>query len=63
MSTEEARVKITLVRSLSGRFAKHIATAHSLGLRKINDSAVHSDNDTTRGKYEQIGYLVRVEQA
>lgn len=62
MSTEEGRIRITLVKSLSGRFKKHIATAHSLGLRKINDSVEQSDNEATRGKCEQIGYLVRVEQ-
>ena len=30
-----ANLKITLVKSLNGRLEKHIATAESLGLRKI----------------------------
>ena len=33
-----ANLKIKLVKSLNGRLEKHIATAHSLGLRKIGDS-------------------------
>ena len=30
-----ANLRIKLVKSLNGRLEKHIATAHSLGLRKI----------------------------
>ncbi|MDD6262030.1 MAG: 50S ribosomal protein L30 [Eubacteriales bacterium] len=56
-------VKITLVKSLSGRFARHIATANSLGLHKIGDSTVQPDNECTKGKYTQISYLVKVEKA
>ena len=56
------KVKITLVRSLFGRNAKHIATANSLGLRKIGDSTVQLDNECTKGKYNQISYLVKVEK-
>ena len=56
-------VKITLVKSLSGRHAKHIATANSLGLRKIGDTTVQVDNACTKGKYTQISYLVKVEKA
>jgi large subunit ribosomal protein L30 len=58
----EGSVKITLVKSLFGRHAKHVATAHSLGLRKIDDSTIQIDNDATKGKYTQISYLVKVEK-
>ena len=54
-------VKITLKKSLNGRHKKHIATAHSLGLKKINDVTVQPDNEQTRGKLAQICYLVSVE--
>lgn len=57
----ETKIKITLVKSLSGRLDKHIATANSLGLRKINDSTLQQDNAATRGKVDAIGYLVKVE--
>ena len=53
-------VKIVLVKSLNGRHDKHIATAHSLGLRRIGDTANQPDNQATRGKVRQIGYLVKV---
>ena len=54
-------LKITLVKSLNGRLKKHIATAHSLGLKTINDVSMQPDNAQTRGKIAQIGYLVTVE--
>lgn len=55
-----ANLNVELVKSLSGRHAKHIATANSLGLRRIGDSSLQPDNDQTRGKLAQIGYLLRV---
>ena len=48
-------MKITLVKSLSGRKQKHIATAHSLGLKTINDVTIQPDNAQTRGKIQKIG--------
>lgn len=56
-----AQLKITLVKSLNGRNDKHIATAHSLGLKKINNVTIQPDNAQTRGKIQQISYLVKVE--
>ncbi len=55
-----AKYNIKLVKSLNGRHQKHIATAASLGLRKIGDSTVQPDNPQTRGKIAQIGYLIQV---
>ena len=55
-----ANMKITLKKSRVGRLEKHIATAHSLGLKKINDVTVQPDNAQTRGKLQQIGYLLEV---
>ena len=53
-------LNIKLVKSLNGRLEKHIATANSLGLRKIGDITVQPDNDQTRGKIAKIGYLLQV---
>ena len=53
-------LNIKLVKSLNGRLQKHIATANSLGLRKIGDITVQPDNDPTRGKIAKIGYLLQV---
>ena len=55
-----ANLKIELVKSLNGRLKKHIATANSMGLRKIGDTTVQPDNAQTRGKIAQIGYLLQV---
>ena len=55
-----ANLKIKLVKSLSGRLEKHIATAHSLGLRNICHETVQPDNTQTRGKIAKIGYLLQV---
>ena len=55
-----ANLKIKLVKSLNGRLEKHIATAHSLGLRKIGNVTIQPDNAQTRGKIALIGYLLEV---
>ena len=55
-----ANLNVKLVKSLNGRLEKHIATAHSMGLRKIGDVTVQPDNDSTRGKIAKIGYLLQV---
>ena len=55
-----ANLNIKLVKSLNGRLQKHIATANSLGLRKIGDITVQPDNDQTRGKIAKVGYLLQV---
>ena len=55
-----ANLKIKLVKSLNGRLEKHIATAESLGLRKIGNVTIQPDNTQTRGKIAKIGYLLQV---
>ncbi|MCL2827652.1 MAG: 50S ribosomal protein L30 [Oscillospiraceae bacterium] len=55
-----AKLKIKLVKSLNGRLDKHIATANSLGLRRIGSETVQPDNPQTRGKIAKIGYLLQV---
>ena len=53
-------IRVKLVKSLNGRHDKHIATAHSLGLRKVGNETVQPDNPQTRGKIAQNGYLLQV---
>ena len=55
-----ANLKIELVKSLTGRRDKHIATANSLGLYKIGNKITQPDNPQTRGKVAQISYLIKV---
>jgi len=55
-----ANLKIKLVKSLSGRHDKHIATARSLGLTKIGSETTQPDNPQTRGKINKIKYMIEV---
>lgn len=56
------KIKITLKKSLNGRHKKHIATAQSLGLKKIGNETIQPDNEMTRGKIAQICYLISTEE-
>ena len=56
----EKTVTIKLVRSLIGNKKDQIATAHSLGLRKIGDVTKQPDNPQTAGKIHKIRHLVEV---
>lgn len=58
-----ANLKIKLVKSLIGKKQNQIATAHSLGLRKINDETVQPDNEATRGKVFKISHLIEVTES
>ena len=58
-----ASVNIQLVKSLNGRLKDQIATAHSLGLRKIGDVTVQPDNACTKGKINKIVHLIKVTEA
>lgn len=55
--------KITLVKSLIGRKKDQIATAQSLGLKKVGDVTVQPDNEQTNGKINKITHLVEVQEA
>jgi len=55
--------KITLKKSLIGRKKDQIATAYSLGLRKIGDTTKQPDNAQTAGKINKINHLVEVQEA
>ena len=56
-------MKIKLVKSLIGSKKDQIATAHSLGLKKIGDVTTQPDNPQTKGKVAKIIHLVEVIEA
>ena len=58
-----AGLQIKLVRSLIGSKKDQIATAASMGLRKIGDVANQPDDAATRGKVNKILHLVEVTEA
>lgn len=63
MAKAEKTLKIKLVKSLNGRLDDQIATAYSLGLRKIGQSTEQPDNAATLGKIKKISHLVEVTKA
>jgi large subunit ribosomal protein L30 len=63
MNSQIKQVKVTLIRSLSGRLPRHVACAHGLGLRKINQTIILSLNDCNRGMINKISYLLNIEES
>jgi len=53
-------LNIKLVKSLIGAKRDQIATAQSLGLRKIGDVVSQPDNAATQGKVAKIIHLIEV---
>ncbi len=53
--------KVTLVKSLICTKPNQRATAKSLGLKKIGDSIVHTDDAVLAGKIKVLAHLVKVE--
>lgn len=57
-----ANLKVTLVRSTIGAIPKHKKTIEALGLKKVNSTNIHQDNEAIRGMVEQVKHLVKVEE-
>lgn len=58
------KVKVTLVKSPVCQVKQdQTRTARALGLKKIGDSRVHTDNESIRGMIFKIKHLVEVEEA
>ena len=55
-----AGLTVKLVKSTIGSKKDQIATAESLGLRKLGDVSVQPDNAQTRGKINKISHLVKI---
>lgn len=55
------KVQVTLTRSLIGRKDFQVKTAHALGLKKINQTVVHTKNDAILGMINTISHLVKIE--
>ena len=54
---------IKLVKSLIGRKKDQIATAQSLGLKKVGDTTTQPDNAQTQGKINKSAHLIEVTEA
>ncbi len=58
-----ASLQITLKKSLIGCKKDQIATAASLGLKKIGQTVTQPTNEQTIGKINKISHLVEVTEA
>jgi large subunit ribosomal protein L30 len=56
------KIKITLVKGLSGRKPRQIKTVKALGLGKRGSSVVKEATDSIRGMVAKINHLVTVEE-
>jgi len=56
-----AKVKVTLVKGLSGHKPNQVKTVKALGLTKRMSSVVKEDNDMIRGMINTVSHLVTVE--
>jgi len=57
------QLKVTLIKSLSGRLANHKACARGLGIRRIHNSVSVIDTPENRGMINKISYMLKVEEA
>jgi large subunit ribosomal protein L30 len=62
MTKTHKKVSIKLVKSLIGRKPKHIVTAKTLGLNKLNSSVEHNLTPAIEGMVNSISYLLQVKQ-
>ena len=59
---DEAKIRITQVRSGNGRPQKHRDTLRALGLRRHQHSVIQKDNPAIRGMIFQVRHLIEVEE-
>ena len=62
LTPEQARVRITLRRSLIGHAERQRRIARSLGLRRVGASRVHAWTPSLEGALRKIQHLVSVEE-
>jgi large subunit ribosomal protein L30 len=56
------KLRVTLVRSPSGKLGKHRDTVRGLGLRRMHHSVELNDTPAIRGMINRVNYLVAVEE-
>jgi len=56
------KLRITLVRGLSGRAAYHRKVVRGLGITRLNRPVVRMDTPEIRGMVEKVKFLVRMEE-
>ncbi|MCW8844487.1 MAG: 50S ribosomal protein L30 [Gammaproteobacteria bacterium] len=56
-------IKVTLIKSKSGRLPSHRCCVAGLGLRRINHTVEVLDTPENRGMINKVSYLLKVEDA
>lgn len=57
------KIKVTQIRSIIGRPAKHGRIVRSLGLRRMHQTRVHSATPEILGQIKKVSHLLKVEEA
>jgi large subunit ribosomal protein L30 len=57
------KIKVTLLKSVSGIKNTHRATVRGLGLKRINHVVELADTPAVRGMINKVNYLVRIDAA
>lgn len=57
-----AKLRITLIKSVIGSNSVVRDTAKSLGLKKTQQSVIHEDSPSVRGKIRKLQHLLAVEE-
>jgi len=60
--SQEKRIKVTLVKGLTGTIGRHRATVKGLGLRHREHTVELPDTPAVRGMINRVSYLVKVEE-
>lgn len=59
----DKKLKVTLVKSMSGRLKSHQDSVRGLGLRKIRQSVTVDGTPENRGMINKAYYMLKVEEA
>ncbi len=55
------KIRVTLVKSASGRLKNHKASVRGLGLRRMHHTVEVIDTPENRGMINQVSYMLKVE--
>ena len=61
--TDVKTLRVTLVKSVSGRLESHRACVRGLGLRRMHHTVEVADTPANRGMVNQIHYLLEIDEA
>ena len=59
----DKELKVTLIKSASGRLKNHQACVRGLGIRRMHHTVEVIDTPENRGMINKVSYMLRVEEA